>query len=273
MAEDFRLPIFDFRLNRSPHSQSKIKNQKSAQENDAIAGNNEARLAVIGTFGMFVRFPEPGRVKTRLAAAIGDEWATALYRAFLIDLIPRYSDLRARRVLAYSPNNEVTRRYFEHLSQGAFELWPQPDGPLSRRLQSFFEAFGPEPTVLIGSDSPTLAKFDVEYALQRLQEVDCVLGPATDGGLYLIGHKGGPWPIFSNVEWSTSRVLEQILAEARRCGASLEVLPIWYDVDTLDDLNFLRGHLAALKISQPTLLSDLEQTKIMLDVIDDRPVL
>jgi uncharacterized protein len=228
---------------------------------------------VIGTFGMFVKSPEPGRVKTRLAAAIGDEWATALYRAFLIDLIPRYNDLRARRVLAYAPNDEVTYRYFEHLSQGAYELWPQPEGPLSRRMQIFFEAFGPGPTVLVGSDSPTLAKFDVEYALQRLQEVDCVLGPATDGGLYLIGLKGGPWPIFSNVKWSTSRVLEHVLAEARRCGASLEMLQLWYDVDTLDDVNFLRGHLAALKISQPNLLSDLEQTEIMLDVIDGRQVL
>ena len=96
---------------------------------------------MIGTFGMFVKYPEPGRVKTRLAAAIGDEWATALYVAFLIDLIPRYSDLQARRVLAYSPNNEVARRYFEHLNQGAYELWPQPEGPLGRRMQIFFEAF------------------------------------------------------------------------------------------------------------------------------------
>ncbi len=228
---------------------------------------------MIGTFGMFVKLPEPGRVKTRLAAAIGDERATELYRAFLIDLIPRYSDLRARRVLAYSPNNEVTRRFFEHLSRGAYELWPQPEGPLSRRMQIFFEAFGPEPTVLIGSDSPTLAKFEVEYALQRLQAVDCVLGPAADGGLYLIGLKAGPWPIFSKVKWSTSRVLEQILAEARRFGASLEVLQLWYDVDTLDDVNFLRGHLAALKISQPNVFCGLGQTEIMLDVIDGRPVL
>ena len=224
------------------------------------------------TFGMFVKFPEPGRVKTRLAAAIGDEWATRLYIAFLIDLIPRYSELRARRVLAYSPNDEVTRRYFEHLSQGAYELWPQPAGPLSWRMQIFFETFGPQPTVLIGSDSPTLAMFEVEYALQRLQVVDCVLGPAMDGGLYLIGLKGGPWPIFSKVRWSTSRVLEQVLAEVRHYGAAVEMLPLWYDVDTLDDVNFLRGHLAALKISQPNMFPDLGQTEIMLDVIDGRPV-
>ena len=139
------------------------------------------------TFGMFVKFPEPGRVKTRLAAAIGAELAAEMYSAFLSDLIPRFRDIAARRILAYAPDDQRSREFFERLSGGSFELWAQPEGSLGDRMRSFFEAFGPEPVVLVGSDSPTLLRGDVELALSALHRVDCVLGPATDGGVYLIG--------------------------------------------------------------------------------------
>lgn len=220
------------------------------------------------TFGIFVKFPEPGRVKTRLAAEIGDELACRLYVAFLMDLVPRFQDIPARRVLAYTPNDERTRDYFEQLGQGKYELWPQPEGTLGDRMAAFFETFGPEPAVLIGSDSPTLERFDVEYALQRLTEVEVVLGPATDGGLYLIGLRG---PLSSRllrpIEWSTSRAFDQMLAEVRRRGRSLETLRLWYDIDTLDDVNFLRGHLAALFPNREDRDAEVFQTSLMLDVL------
>ena len=168
------------------------------------------------TFGMFVKYPEPGQVKTRLATAIGDRLAADLYAAFLADLIPRFQHVAARRVLAYAPDDERSRTYFQRLSGGRFELWAQPGGTLGDRLRSFFAAFGPEPAVLVGSDSPTLRECDVQRALTALDTVDCVLGPATDGGVYLIGLQGGPWPIFDAVEWSTSRVLRQIVGAVRR---------------------------------------------------------
>ena len=139
------------------------------------------------TLGLFVKFPEPGRVKTRLAAEIGHELAAELYSAFLSDLIPRFRDITARRVLAYTPNDDRSRQFFERLADGQFELWAQPEGNLGERMRSFFEAFGPEPVVLMGSDSPTLLRNHVEHALNVLRSVDCVLGPATDGGVYLIG--------------------------------------------------------------------------------------
>ncbi len=226
------------------------------------------------TFGLFVKYPEPGQVKTRLAGSIGDELAAELYAAFLSDLSARFRDINARRILAYTPNDERSRQFFERLADGRFELWAQPEGSLGERMQSYFETFGPEPVVLIGSDSPTLLRNDVEQALSALQNVGCVLGPATDGGVYLIGlHQQSQslitstCDLFDRVEWSTSRVLEQMIAAIQQTDASLELLPLWYDVDTLVDLGFLRGHLAALRMTQPQVWEEVAQTRRVLDVI------
>jgi rSAM/selenodomain-associated transferase 1 len=229
------------------------------------------------TFGMFVKYPEPGRVKTRLAAEIGDRPAADLYAAFVQDLMARFRHLPVRRVLAYSPNDDRTCTFFERriyrglLEDSGYELWPQPDGSLAERMIAFFNKFGPEPAVLIGSDSPTLDRMDVEYSLQRLREVDCVLGPAVDGGLYLIGLRGEQAArILRKVEWSTSRVLAQTIGEARRFGLSLETLRLWYDIDTLDDLNFLRGHLAAICQTHAD-WDEVAETRHMLDVLARKP--
>ena len=229
------------------------------------------------TFGMFVKYPEPGRVKTRLAAEIGDRLAADLYAAFVQDLMARFRDLPVRRILAYTPDDERTREFFEcrfdrgQMEDSGYELWPQPEGSLAERMIAFFDKFGPEPVVLIGSDSPTLDRFDVEYALQRIREVDCVLGPAADGGLYLIGLRGEQVSrILRKVEWGTSRVLEQTIGEARRFGLSLDTLRLWYDIDTLDDLNFLRGHLAALCQTHAD-WDDVSETRHMLDVLAGKP--
>ena len=219
------------------------------------------------TLGLFVKFPEPGRVKTRLAKDLGDEMAAELYAAFLSDLTTRFRDVSARRVLAFTPDDNQSRQFFENLADGEFELWAQPEGTLGERMRSFFEAFGPGPVVLVGSDSPTLMKNDVEHALNALERVDCVLGPATDGGVYLIGLHRRSWSLFDRVEWSTSRVLEQMLDEVQKVGASIEVLPLWYDIDALEDLDFLRGHLAVLKTTQRPLWEEVAQTRRVLDVI------
>ncbi len=227
-----------------------------------------------GTLGMFVKYPEAGRVKTRFAAQVGHELAAQLYLAFLMDLVPRFRDVATRRVLAYTPNDDRARDFFERLSQGRYELWPQPEGTLAQRMEAFFETFGSEPTVLIGSDSPTLATNEVEGALRRLVDVDCVLGPTTDGGLYLIGLRCKTHAcILRPVEWSTSHVLEQTLVEIRRCGFSWDVRPLWYDIDTVDDVNFLRGHLVVLQQTQPELWRELGQTGTVLDVLAAKPQL
>lgn len=205
--------------------------------------------------GMFARRPEPGRVKTRLAEALGPEGAAAAYEAMLLDAAElwgseRVLDPGGRRVLVFAP--EDAGPWFDaHVSE-SWALQPQTGEDLGTRMQAFFEgefADGASRVVLIGSDSPTLDPTFVVSAFLLLQQRDVVLGPATDGGYYLIGLKPPVPPIFEGIDWSSSRVLSQTVARLEAAGRSVGMLPPWYDVDTPDDWQALAGHLALMRAS------------------------
>lgn len=207
-------------------------------------------------FGLFAKQPIPGKVKTRLADAIGPDAAAELYDAFLTDLANRFAQVADRRILGYSPATAASTRFFQFLSAGRYDLWAQPDASLGRRMQQFFiEMLPPEHTiephetavVLIGSDSPTLPRSLVADAFAALHTADCVIGPATDGGYYLIGLRRWTHGLFDHIDWGASRVLDQTVANLNAHNFRLQLLPPWYDVDTPDDLQTLRGHLAALR--------------------------
>ncbi|MFQ5733715.1 MAG: TIGR04282 family arsenosugar biosynthesis glycosyltransferase [Planctomycetaceae bacterium] len=203
----------------------------------------------MNTLGIFAKHPQPGRVKTRLAAGLGDQRAAELYAAFVGDLIDRFGAAADRRILAYAPHEPEAAAYFRGLCGGRFALWPQPSGDLGGRMRAFFaDAFegGAERVVLIGSDSPTLPVRYVQQAFDDLAVADCVLGPATDGGYYLIAMRRIIPAAFNDVEWSGPRVLEQTVQRLRETGDSLRMLPVWYDVDSPADLKFLRAHRKGL---------------------------
>jgi rSAM/selenodomain-associated transferase 1 len=215
------------------------------------------------TLGLFVKHPVPGRVKTRLSAELGAGRTAAIYAAFVADLVERFRDVAERRVLCFAPATDNARDYFASIGGMDYELWPQPEVDLGARMARFFAEHLVEPhdrVLLIGSDSPTLPREHVERAFALLQDVDCVVGPAMDGGYYLIGQSGACRPIFDGVAWSTSRVLEQTVARVTECGARLAVLPPWYDVDTPQDWQFLVGHLQALeRANSPSVESALSR--------------
>ncbi len=202
--------------------------------------------------GLFAKQPVAGRVKTRLSDSLGPELAAQAAEAFLTDLVERFQRTSDCRVVCHAPGTGESSRWFSGLVQGRYDLWPQCDGDLGERLSKFFEqafAFGAERVVVIGSDSPTLPKDHVDRAFEALRDHDCVLGPATDGGYYLVGHRAGNWPTFRGIAWSTGYVLEQTVARLREAKVSLAVLPPWYDVDTLADWRMLRGHLWAQEMA------------------------
>jgi rSAM/selenodomain-associated transferase 1 len=192
--------------------------------------------------GLFVKQPRPGAVKTRLG---GPEWGARAARAFLLDALARLEHVDARRVAAFSPAEAETE--FAELTQGGFDLAPQGDGDLGERLERFFrrELVDGAAVVVVGADSPTLPLGHVEAAFAALDSADVVLGPATDGGYYLLGCRRLP-PVFDAVAWGGPDVLAQTVA---RLPASwrLALLPPWYDVDTPQDWAMLRGHVAALR--------------------------
>ncbi|HTI50210.1 MAG TPA: TIGR04282 family arsenosugar biosynthesis glycosyltransferase, partial [Planctomycetaceae bacterium] len=202
------------------------------------------------TLGLFVKYPAAGRVKTRLAAELGADQAAALYATFVAALTDRFRRTADARVLCYSPATDEAREYFAAIAGSEFALWPQPEADLGARMAQFFAEHLRQPedrAVIIGSDSPTLPLAYVGQAFELLRDADCVIGPATDGGYYLIGQRGFSRPIFDGVAWSTSRVLDQTVALVRKARARLALLPPWYDVDTPDDWRMLIGHLRALQ--------------------------
>jgi uncharacterized protein len=200
--------------------------------------------------GLFAKWPLPGTVKTRLAAATSATWAASIAQAFLRDALRRLATVQARRVLVYSPADTV--KHFEAFPCKDFVLRPQIEGDLGRRLAAFFsDAFaeGATRVVVVGTDSPTLPVAFVESAFEQLQHVDVVLGPATDGGYTLIGCAHRPPPLFDGIAWSGSHVLAQTVDRLRQASLRLAVLPPWYDVDSLDDWHMLCGHLKALRLA------------------------
>jgi rSAM/selenodomain-associated transferase 1 len=198
--------------------------------------------------GLFAREPRPGRVKSRLAADTSPEWAARVAAAFLGDLVERLMAVDARRVLAFTPTEAAP--YFAGLANGRFLLRAQCEGDLGQRLADFCAgqfAEGAERVVVVGSDSPTLPAEYVRLAFEELDRADVVLGPAADGGYYLLGCARRLPPLFDGVAWGSARVLLDTVARLADPAWKLALLPPWYDVDTLDDWRALCGHLAALR--------------------------
>jgi len=224
------------------------------------------------TLGMFAKQPVPGRVKTRLAADWGVDRAAGLYQAFVRDLIQNL-DFQCRdpadevvRVLGFAPNEAPARTWFEEATAGRWSLWPQPETDLGGRIVAFFGQYASRQgssAVLVGSDAPTLPVTFVLDAFHRLQSADVVLCPASDGGYCLIGLRAGfnSASLFEEIDWSTERVLAQTARRIQDLGLSLDLLPIWYDVDSVAGVEMLRGHLVAMDIAKPPETSALANTR------------
>lgn len=200
--------------------------------------------------GIFAKWPAPGAVKTRLGGS--PEWGAAVARAFLLDTIWRAVDgevAAAHTILAYAPSSSGGE-FAALTTPGAIELVPQGEGDLGVRLKRFIESqltAGVERVVVVGTDSPTLPSEFVRTAFEALAIADVVLGPATDGGYYLVGCARQMPPIFDGVDWSSERVLAQTIERLGDPRWRLVLLPPWYDVDTPADWAMLRGHVAAMR--------------------------
>jgi rSAM/selenodomain-associated transferase 1 len=196
--------------------------------------------------GLFAKWPEPGAAKTRLGT--GPDWGARVARAFLLDTLSRLAAVDARRVLVFAPHEREGD--FAALTQGRFELTPQSEGDLGQRLCDFFTRQiegGARAVAAVGADSPTRPIAYVTKAFDELGHADVVLGPATDGGYYLVGCGRRLPPLFEHVRWSTGHVLADTVARLDDPRWRVAVLPPWYDVDTPGDWTLLVGHVAALR--------------------------
>ncbi len=190
------------------------------------------------TVVIMAKYPESGRVKTRLAASVGDAAACALYRAFLEDIEKRICPGPWRTIWAISP---AGCRFGDVLSEDSPLLIDQEGVDLGSRMdRAFGDVFesGAERVVMIGADTPQLSAGDVSLAFAALDDVDVAIVPSRDGGYCLIAMRRR-FDIFSSVAMGTERVLEQtrILCEAK--GLSLRLLDEQFDVDDIADVRRL----------------------------------
>ena len=191
---------------------------------------------------IFVKNPELGKVKTRLASTIGDEKALYIYKLLLEQTFQVTLPVLAEKKLYYSEFvqnidqfNDLV--YEKHIQRG--------DGLGDKMYNAMKHSFGEwaGKVVLIGSDCFELNSGIIEEAFKALEESDYVLGPAKDGGYYLIGMKALNLEIFQNKEWSTENVFLDTLLDIKNQEKSHYLLPTLSDVDTEEDLGGLRGYL------------------------------
>ena len=197
--------------------------------------------------GVFTKSPRPGEVKTRLAAATTPEFAARVAAAFLHDTVTRFQKTADERYLIYAPDNAAAELAF--VVAYDWLLAPQGPGDLGARMGRFIQQHlgdGAQHVVLIGADSPTLPLDYLTSAYQMLEHADVVIAPAFDGGYCLLGVARRLPPIFDGIAWGTSNVLRHTVSRLDPSWR-LELLPPWYDLDTLDDWEALRGHVTALR--------------------------
>ncbi|MCA9080424.1 MAG: TIGR04282 family arsenosugar biosynthesis glycosyltransferase [Planctomycetaceae bacterium] len=194
---------------------------------------------------LFARHPVPGQTKTRLGAGIGMERAAQFAEAFLLDLLDELRSDAWHRTIAFSPKTAASRAWFAECAVAEDTLWPQPPQSLGSRLNSACEqAFThADRVVIVGADCPLLTAGLVHTAFEQLTHHDCVLGPASDGGYYLIGLRRPLPDLFTDIPWSTAQVLPATLARLVQLDATHWLLPERFDIDNIADLERLRDAL------------------------------
>jgi rSAM/selenodomain-associated transferase 1 len=185
---------------------------------------------------VFARAPVLGQVKTRLARGVGEARALELYRWCGATVMDQLRDERWQRWVAFTPSDlrDETERWL-----GPVDRWfAQREGDLGERLTAAVEAAfseGDGPVLLVGTDCLGVTAERVAEALRALSTHDAVLGPAYDGGYYLLGLTR-PLPVFDGVAWSTDAVADETRARLRLAGASWAELPTERDLDEAADL-------------------------------------
>lgn len=230
-----------------------INNENREKFRRENAANSDARRSC--ALAIFARAPVEGRVKTRLARAIGNAKACSFYEAMLRDT------LRAARTsggngtpengaqvwLCHAPEDAAA---FENYAIRA--NWKEPrllqrGAELGARMLNCcadLQARGFQRTVIIGSDAPDIPAAFLRRAFGELRRCDLTFGPASDGGFYLLGASCElPPELFANVTWSAPDTLARTLEDARRLRLRVRLLPMWRDVDDFSDLVALRRKL------------------------------
>ena len=200
---------------------------------------------------LFTRFPQAGKVKTRLIGKLGPQGAADLHQAMTEQILRRLQPVLARQEIRL-------RIYFSGGTQSTMTSWlgkygsicSQQGSDLGRRMEHAFArefAQGTQRILLIGADCPGLSNEIISSGLKKLKNHALVLGPAVDGGYYLIGLRcpqstSFPSILFDDIDWGSEKVLQQTITQAGKAGLSHALLPKLHDIDRPEDLVHLNHH-------------------------------
>ena len=189
---------------------------------------------------IFAKYPQAGKVKTRLASAIGPRKAARLYAAFLKNLWAAHGHQPYHLMVAFTPAHK--KKQMKRLLGKQEGLYLQRGADLGERISFCFRELLQKynKISIIGADLPHLKADAIENAFRKLDDVDVVLGPSEDGGYYLIALK--QWhEIFDNIAWGSSTVLKQQIRNIQQQGLKAAFLEKRYDIDTYEDLCRLKN--------------------------------
>ncbi|WP_354355268.1 TIGR04282 family arsenosugar biosynthesis glycosyltransferase [Pedobacter sp. UYP30] len=184
---------------------------------------------------IFVRHPELGKVKTRLAKSIGNEKALQVYTKLLQHTLEITKSIDAAKFVFYTEEIQENDLW----SEKGYWKCKQKGTDLGERMKNAFSFLfeqGFKQVLIIGSDCYQLTSKAIEQAIKLLDESDLVLGPAVDGGYYLLGMSKLYSVLFENKTWSTDSVAAQTLQDAEKLDLKVVQLQALFDVDEFDDL-------------------------------------
>jgi uncharacterized protein len=184
---------------------------------------------------VFVKAPRSGTVKTRLACTLGNETACDIYKALVASVLRTFSSFPSVQ-LRFSPDDALSD--ITPWLRPGWAAHPQGPGDLGQRmLRAFAHSFGRgmSKVIIIGSDCPEITLRDIDQASDALSSHGLVLGPATDGGYWLIGLTKSEPALFEEITWSSRHVLAETLARAAALGIRVHLLRSLSDIDTAED--------------------------------------
>jgi uncharacterized protein len=182
---------------------------------------------------LFTRYPVSGAAKTRLISALGGDGAAAVHKTL--------TERTVATLRQVGQDEHAIEIYYTGATEEAFAGWLgddlhyvlQAEGDLSDRLLA---ALDPAPVIFFGSDTPDLSAAHIDAAIMALESCDVAIGPADDGGYYLIALAGPYAQLFDDIRWSSEHTLADTLARARDSGLTAELLETLHDCDRPEDL-------------------------------------
>lgn len=192
------------------------------------------------TLIIFLKYPEAGKVKTRLAKDIGNNEAARIYSLMTLNIIESVVAPECYNTIIFYDPPEKEQEIKNWVGKKEIQYAPQEGNTLGDRISNAFKVVfssGIEKAVIIGTDCLDVSSDIINVAIHLLDETEVVLGPAEDGGYYILALNKYRPEIFQDIDWSTKHVLEQTVLKIVENKLTYHKLKTLKDIDTVEDIN------------------------------------